>query len=82
MTYEEAFLTAISNSELITSYDRLTNSQLGEVLKSVKRGGFNLEIDKCTGRLKVELEKFKDFFNEFIWTTFIIQTLKDNLNNE
>lgn len=68
MDYKKAFLESLTKKELVDNYDRLTGSSLGEVLKAMKGGGINYEIDVATGRAKEEILKFDKFFNEFIWS--------------
>ena len=67
MTYTEALIEALTNKELVTSYDRLSGSGLGEVIKAINQGGLNFQIDQATGRTKDEILKFVKFFDEFIW---------------
>jgi hypothetical protein len=68
MEYQNAFLESLTNKELVSSYDKLTGSSLGECLKSMKQGGINYQIDLSTGRIKDEIQKFDKFFFEYVWS--------------
>ena len=51
--------------ELLTEFDRLTGSNLSQ------RGSLlDLEIDRATGRMDADFERFVEFVREFIWGTF------------
>jgi hypothetical protein len=67
MDYKDAFIEALTNKELVSNYDRLSGSSLGECLKAMSQGGINYQIDLATGRIKEEIIKFDVFFNEYVW---------------
>jgi len=46
MNYQDALIEALTNKELIESYDRLTESKLAVCLQSIQTG---LQIDLATG---------------------------------
>lgn len=68
MDYKDALLEALNNKELVSNYDRLTGASLGECIKSIKQGGINYAIDLSTGRIKDEIQKFDNFFFEYVWS--------------
>ena len=67
MDYVNSLMEALTNKELVSNYDRLTSSSLAECLKSMKQGGINYQIDLATGRTKDEIQKFDEFFFEYVW---------------
>lgn len=68
MNYTEAMQEALSNEEFVSSYERLTGNKITTILESIKKGGINLEIDKATGHLSDELQKFSAFFMVTVWS--------------
>lgn len=68
MDYVNALMEALTNKELVSNYDRLTSSSLGECLKAMRQGGINYQIDLSTGRTKEEIQKFDIFFFEYVWS--------------
>jgi hypothetical protein len=82
MNYQQALIEAISNKELVSNYDRLFKSSLGECIKSFGKGGINLQIDLATGRVKEEIARFDEFFYEYVWTRLPEDAfVKNPLNN-
>lgn len=68
MDYVESYLKALTNTLLVSEYDRLTKSNLGECLNSMKSDGVDYEINLRSGRIESELLKFDKFFYQFIWS--------------
>lgn len=68
MDYTDALIEALTNKELISEYDRLWGTSLGECIKAMGTGGLNYQIDLATGRTKDEIQKFDMFFYEFVWS--------------
>ena len=77
MDYKQAFIEALTNKELVSNYDRLFESNLTTCLKAMSKGGINYQIDLATGRTKDEIQKFNDFFFEYIWARLPQEAFKD-----
>lgn len=62
-SFRECLMYCAGNKEFVREFDRLTGSNL-----SLEGPPINFMIDKATGKLKDDLEKFCDFVYECIWS--------------
>ena len=62
MNYYQALKEALLNRELVSHFDRLNGTNL-----SMKGEPINLMVDKKSGRLDADFQKFVEFFDEYIW---------------
>lgn len=63
MSFRECVMACAANSEFVAGFDKLTHSNL-----SFRGSGLDLAIDKATGRLDIEAQRFIEFVYECVWT--------------
>ena len=65
MDFFSALAEAASIPELVSNYDRLTNSSFARVLSA---RGINRMVDRSSGFSNEETANFAAFFYEFVWS--------------
>lgn len=62
MNFEQCVTECAKNQELIQQFDRLAGTNL-----QLKGAPIELAVDKATGKLNDDLQKFSYFVWEFVW---------------
>lgn len=65
VSFYDCLMECIETSELVDNFDRLYGCNL-----SMKGGGLAVAIDKASGRLEGDMEKFADFCWEYVFLRF------------
>ena len=81
MDYLEAFICAMSDSNLTNNYDRLTGNDITGAVQAIARGGRTYRKMVRSGHIDAEIKKFDEFFHEYIWSRIPPENIVNTLEN-